>query len=330
MLFGKIGFNAMAFAVAAFGLAACGGGGGGGPATTVTTPPPVTTPTTPTNSTAKAPGFLRWTGGSRQPGSGAGAVGGGEIFSFTTDAGGMLVTRVTGLDIDVQDTTDATGALAKIYIGPRGAGEALDLRVSNGASVVQTTEQFATLQSADGSQIITAPTAALQPTLNYHSFGYWETGRGRSAGTLGVVATGAMTSENGIRTAGKQYFTGQAVGDYVMANGGEIPFNADVTVLVDFDARSADFTTRNTRDIRTQAAIGPLLNTNLDLTGKLTISPGQNVVTGVVYTPDIHLIGGLLGHFYGPTGQELGGTFSLNGQNGSRERLIGAFGTRGE
>jgi hypothetical protein len=66
----------------------------------------------------------------------------------------------------------------------------------------------------------------------------------------------------------------------------------------------------------------------LDITGTLTYNAGSNQFTSLtpITAPRNSLSGNATGRFYSPTAQEMGGVYSLTGQNGSA--LVGAFGAR--
>ena len=101
-----------------------------------------------------------------------------------------------------------------------------------------------------------------------------------------------------------------------------------MTAVADFDNSNIAFTTTNTE---LSADFENVLSTpELDLTGDLTISSTTNQFTGTIdnFASGGDLTGDATGRFYGPTAEELGGTFSLSdGSAGSiPETYTGAFG----
>jgi hypothetical protein len=62
----------------------------------------------------------------------------------------------------------------------------------------------------------------------------------------------------------------------------------------------------------------------LDLSGSLSWAAGVNNFSGQVQTRDGNLNGSASGKFYGPTAQEIGGTYQLGG--GGVSRMVGGFG----
>jgi hypothetical protein len=79
---------------------------------------------------------------------------------------------------------------------------------------------------------------------------------------------------------------------------------------IDFVARSLDFETTNTKitpDLLTESPAS-----TLNMTGTLNYTAGSNQFTGNVSTVG-GLTGTATGRFYGPTAQEIGGTFGVTG-----------------
>ena len=96
-----------------------------------------------------------------------------------------------------------------------------------------------------------------------------------------------------------------------------------MTANADFTNRSIGFATSNTQvtDL-SGTTIGP--NLGLNLSGNLTYSAGTNQFSGPVSTTSPALSGTATGQFYGPTANEIGGTYGLTGSGVSG--MLGAFG----
>jgi len=99
-----------------------------------------------------------------------------------------------------------------------------------------------------------------------------------------------------------------------------------MTATANFGTRSIAFATSNTAT--STDLISSTANSNLNMSGTLTYSAGVNQFTGSVTTvgggpSNAAMSGTATGKFYGPTAQEIGGTFGLtNGSTG----YLGAFG----
>lgn len=158
-------------------------------------------------------------------------------------------------------------------------------------------------------------------SLNYQSFGAWETGRFETTGSLGAVSGGAATAVAALPGSGSSTFRGSIGGAYVDANGASKVGTGDVQINVDFGARRAAFASTALSD----SLFGSIAGTAVS--GTLTFLPGQNALTGTLSTTDGRLTGPGAARFYGPTAQELGGTFALGAASGI-ERLVAGFGAK--
>ena len=170
---------------------------------------------------------------------------------------------------------------------------------------------------------------ALPNGWNYQTFGVW--GQATSATTLqaGVVSAGAITPASAVPTSGNANFIGVANGFFheIVGGLGGLGYmtSASMAASVDFGAKTIGFSTSGTQLIPlngTPAFARP----GLDLNGNLVYNPSVNSFTGSVGTPavgGVSVSGNATGRFYGPSAQELGGTFNLTGSGGT---YIGGFG----
>jgi hypothetical protein len=161
---------------------------------------------------------------------------------------------------------------------------------------------------------------------DYQSFGVWTTGAGTGSGTVGVASIGAETAGSAIPVSGTATFTGISGGRYVDSLGADFFVGSDMTATTNFGTRSIAFATTNTRtstDLQTSTS-----NVNLNTSGTLSYSAGVNQFTGAVTTvgggaSNAAMTGNATGKFYGPTAQEIGGTFAVSGGGAG---YLGAFG----
>lgn len=161
---------------------------------------------------------------------------------------------------------------------------------------------------------------------NYQSFGAWDVQwQGSGFDDIGAASFGSATPDSSVPTGGTATFAGKLGGLYVGADGKGAIAAADLSVGVDFGARSLTFAstgTRLTRDLVT----GPAAS-SLDLSGTLTYSPGSNTFSGTLSNSGGTMSGDSQGKFYGPAAQELGGVFTLKSATGV-ERFTGAYGAK--
>jgi hypothetical protein len=162
---------------------------------------------------------------------------------------------------------------------------------------------------------------------DYQTFGVWSSGGGTGNGTAGVASVGAETSGSAIPVSGTGSFTGFSGGRYVDSTGADFYIGSDMTATANFGTRSIAFATTNSRtstDLSTSSS-----NPNLNTSGTLTYSAGVNQFTGALTSvgggvSNAAMTGNATGKFYGPTAQEIGGTFAVSG--GGTTGYLGAFG----
>jgi len=161
---------------------------------------------------------------------------------------------------------------------------------------------------------------------DYQTFGVWTTGAGTGTGTVGVASIGAETAASAIPVSGTGNFVGASGGRYVDSTGVNTFVGSDMTATANFGTRSIAFATTNTRT--STDLITPSSNTNLNSSGTLSYSAWVNQFTGVISTvgggaSNVAMTGTATGKFYGPTAQEIGGTFAVTGGGAA---YFGAFG----
>ena len=159
---------------------------------------------------------------------------------------------------------------------------------------------------------------------NYQSFGVWNQSS-TDTGNAGATSFGAATPVSSVPTNGAATYTVKLSGLYISPSGQGSIATADLTVNVDFSARSLSFSAHDTsitRDLSTATAAP-----NLNLSGTLTYSPGSNSFTGTLVNAGRTMSSSFKGQFYGPEAQELGGVFILKSST-SVESQTGAFGAK--
>jgi hypothetical protein len=294
------------------GLTACGGGGGGG------------------GSSATLAPFVNWS--SVAPSTSIVVSGDSYQGTFSYN---VATRTVTGL-------TTGSHQSGASYTGTYDAGGSLTAATINSAAGTTVSwsraagDTFGTLiidsrvdavVSANGQNYA----LAANPTrfgFEYQTFGTWVTGGGTGSGTYGFMSVGNQSSGSSVPTSGTATYTGVTGGRYADSNGADYFTSSSVSATADFAARGLTFSTNGTAITR------DLLNTssatNLNLSGSLSYVAGSGSFSGSVSTTGVGtggsaLSGSATGRFYGPSAQEIGGTFAVSSGN---EVYGGAFGAR--
>jgi hypothetical protein len=164
---------------------------------------------------------------------------------------------------------------------------------------------------------------ALGSGWNYQTYGAWAVQSGPTSFVLGGVSAGNATPGNAVPTTGTGTFFGNASGYFIDAAGMRSTTSAAMIANVDFQNRAIGFTTVDTTLLNSTPGPGSRKQ-ELDLSGSLSWAAGVNNFSGQVQTRDGNLNGSASGKFYGPTAQEIGGTYQLGG--GGVSRMVGGFG----
>ena len=178
------------------------------------------------------------------------------------------------------------------------------------------------VEGATGGMLVAANPYALG--WDYQSFGVWHVEAGITP-DIHAVSFGAPSPVSGIPTLGNANFTGKLGGLYVSPAGQGAVALADVSVNVDFGARTLGFSSRGTTLTRNLAATTPA--SDLNLSGTLTYASGSGSFNGALVSAGGTLSGTSSGRFYGPAAEELGGAFRLRSASGV-ETFTGAYGAR--
>jgi hypothetical protein len=295
-------------------LSACGGGGGGsaGGVNSTPTPPPAGF----SSFAAVQTGASTLVGGDTREGSlqieNTGAILQQGVTTPTEGTGSATFTlnsarQITGLTI--------SGAQSSVVFDGTSTSETL---FRNGVPVAT-----AVYNTSGSNQALYGDPYALG--FNYQTFGVWGTGlvTGQS-GKFGAISVGAKTNASAVPTTGSITYRGYAGGIYT--DGATYRYAADATFDVNFGSRSIAFSTRN--QTLTSVLTGVTSATGmLQMSGVMTYGAGSTKFSGNLtangLTSLLTLSGTGSGTFYGPTANELGGTFFLRGPTTT---LVGGFG----
>jgi heat shock protein HslJ len=275
-------------------LAACGGGGGGGGSVIQPAPAHVEVPFT--SFSAIAPNQTVIMPGLSQTGSGTGSA-----FNL--------------------DPVDANNSTAKLSFGSDGKLSGISLSaprsgVSFGASEIfcRTSGGCGAGDAATFAALMSAPELG----WNYQSFGVWMKDATLPSFQAGAISAGAVSPASALPLS-TGVFTGHAGGFYFDGNGNQSTTDAQMRAVANFQNRTIDFSTSGTLLNSTAPTPG------LDLAGTLNYAPGGiNQFSGDVKTQNNELTGKATGRFYGPSAQEIGGTYGLGSTDG--KRMLGGFG----
>jgi hypothetical protein len=157
--------------------------------------------------------------------------------------------------------------------------------------------------------------------FEYQTYGAWGS-YGNATTSANAISVGSATPVTGLPATGSYTFTGGASGYYTDPSKFAYVSNANMTATASFDARTVAFSTSGTY-ISGSPSGSAIPAPDLNLAGTLTIAAGANKVSGTVTTVN-GMSGNANGKFYGPTANEVGGTYAVSGSNlGS---FVGGFG----
>jgi len=286
-------------------LAACGGGGGGG-GTSATLAP-----------------FTNWSAVIDKEVVAEGiSTSGTYAYNLTTERitnRGNQSAPSSGASYTAKYTSEGRLDYAKITSA---SGEVVSFSRSSGDDFIDE-DVIDIAISSDG----TKQAFAASPSYTeweYQSFGIWLTGAGTGAGTFGALSVGAPTANTSIPTNGVANYTGFSMGLHIDNVGNSAFIAASMSADVNFTNRSVVFQTTNSNSVSFDNG-SPVANPDLNLNGTLTYQAATNSITGAISSSS-GLTGSAAGRFYGPTAQEIGGTFTVDAGSSSLEGYIGAFG----
>ena len=300
----------LAISMVAF-LAACGGGGGasGNPPFGPALVPFTSFTAVQANTTADMRGMSTVVNGT---------LSGGNVTSLTPPATDTATT--TG-----RLTYDGTRTLSAVSAVTPGGSISFS-RSANDTFTCNSGACGLTNAAGTASMVIMEPTTMPAPVnFNYQTFGAWNRLSSSTSFDAGVFSLGAATPASAVPVTGTATFNGLANGFFAPSAGAAVFTTANMTAIANFQAQSISFSTTNTQTVSlVNGATTP--NGNLNLTGTFNYQPGSNLFSGAVATAPastIQMSGTGTGRFYGPTAQEIGGIYNLNGTGGS---MIGSFG----
>ncbi|WP_170787421.1 transferrin-binding protein-like solute binding protein [Ruegeria lacuscaerulensis] len=156
-----------------------------------------------------------------------------------------------------------------------------------------------------------------QAGYEYQTYGAWVTGAGTGAGTVGAGSYGLKTEATDVPVGVSATYQGVGLGVARRADGQPYQTVSTVTVSTDFNTASIDSANTAAVNLNTAATSSA---PELDFSGSGTVS-GSGFTATVTGTGTS---GSAQGQFYGPSANEVGGTYSTSGPGGVWH--MGAFG----
>lgn len=289
-------------------LAACAGGGGGGGSSSNG------------NVTTTATGFsgqATWTS------AGAGGVV-TNIGTYNQATSGLTYTETVNSSNIVQSNS-FTSAAGTIISFDRAQGDTIGNIVTGPLA----NKSYAELKSNGNDLAIISPGS--MNGWSYQSYGVWISNLNSSSGTVGGGSAGTLTTGAAIPTSGSANFSGTSAGTYTSSSGNAYLTGSSMSASVNFATRSLSFATTGTQILLSNGSWQS--TSGLNTTGTLSYGSGSNLVTG----SNLATAGGggvaamtggtVTAKFYGPSANELGGTFAVRAGAGV-ESYAGAFGSK--
>jgi hypothetical protein len=156
--------------------------------------------------------------------------------------------------------------------------------------------------------------------FEYQSYGVWLNGINVGMGKIAAMSAGAATPALGVPVAGVAAYNGSSTGFYVDPAGDTFLAFADFSANVDFGTLAMDVASTKTRVLDVNSDVTSA-NLTLNYAGVGAVALDGSFVTAIAATG---LAGSLDGKLYGPSAQELGGTFDMSGLNGLYIGAVGA------
>ena len=153
-------------------------------------------------------------------------------------------------------------------------------------------------------------------SFEYQTYGTWGP-YGKTAASSFALSDGSASSGSAIPAKGSLAYSGGATGYFVDPNKFSYITNSNVLVISTFDNRTLNLTTSNT------VIQGGPTGTDLEMVGVLTYVAGTNNFTGTITTTS-GMTGTMNGKFYGPSLNEVGGTYAVYGAGIGT--MVGSFG----
>ncbi|QIE41153.1 transferrin-binding protein-like solute binding protein [Rhodobacteraceae bacterium SC52] len=291
-------------------LSACGGGGGGSETTEAVTPQPdfsnpiVIEPGDPLPTDATMPVQISGTAIESIFGGGSG---------FQTFGSPIAATLVTSTNT----SGDASAGPDKLRLTANGETVEIDLRESVSSSDLTFDGTTFNISTDSGAFLIQPFASYTANPMEYAVYGGWAKTANAADGStasdkIRFGSFGSATPAASMPSSGPATYTGKSIGiaSVTSGSGALIGFtSSDVTVATpDFNSVTIDSTNTTFSSLNANTLTNP---DSLDFNATGTISG-----TGFTASPtNAGRTGSVNGQFYGPSAEEVGGTFGISGSN---------------
>ena len=294
-------------------ISACGGGSSSSstPATTTTD---TTTPTTPTTPTVTA--FTTW---SAVVVNDPTILSSGVSATISTDGVASLATTNTSGTF----TINSAGGFSEIAMNA-GSANSVSFKTASGDTIQNVYNSTAAASLNQAQTLVSIDAIPSAYSFQYQIYGAWGS-YGTSNLASNAVSLGSPSTGAGIPTTGTTTVACSSSGYFVDNNKNAYLTNATMLATINFAAGTITFTTNNSGMLGGPLG-SPVSNSSLNLfAGSLIYTLGTNVITGTVASSS-GMTGPVNGLFYGPNGNEVGGTYAIT--NASVGTMVGGFGCK--
>ncbi len=236
------------------------------------------------------------------------------VAEFATDpGGGVTVNSISGPNSSTVRLTTSNSEIVGASFAAPGASVNLsepggDDRVRTGAVV-----GFDTTDRNDGAVIVDPSRSRFE----YQTFGVWLEDRRQATGTAGAGSYGVRTSNSSVPSSGSATYNGVSTGVARRADGDAYLTASRVNVRTNFRTATITRSGTSANNLRTGVeGTAP----ELDFSGTGNVSGNRFKAN----TSGTGINGSADGPFYGPSAEEVGGTFQATGSGGVA--YIGSFG----
>jgi hypothetical protein len=261
-------------------------------------------------------GGTTFTGFSQLPNNGVTQLQGRAISSsYTTDSSfnPISIAPISGPSDAYANVTTENGVLVALSANAPTSSVTFDTR--NGDTIVAESPLIgAATANGQDLAVFADPDAA---GYEYQTFGAWLTGYETGSGTLGAGSYGLRTDPASMPSGTSATYNGNGIGVARLADGEPYATVSNVSVTTDFS--TATITSSNTQAVN--------INTTTTSSASELDYSGTGTVSGSGFTASISgpaTSGSAEGIFYGPTANEVGGTYQASGDGGVIQ--AGSFG----
>ncbi len=262
------------------------------------------------------PTTIPFAGFSRIPDNGTTEIDGQAVTaSYVADpaTGNVTITNTTGPSQSTTRVTTRNGVPIALAASAPGSSVSFDTRNGDTRIDAPLTTSYVTADGQDSATFINPGQAGYE----YQTYGAWLTGAGTGSGTAGAGSYGLKTKASNVPVGVNATYNGVGLGVARLSDGQPYQTVSSVSVSTDFNTASINSSNTSATNMNTAATSNA---PQLDFSGTGAVS-GSGFTASVSGTGTS---GTAQGQFYGPSANEVGGTFSTSGPGGVW--YMGSFG----